>query len=153
MIKNNITRNKTSMAVAIIAGIFLLIDGVSGFATWDAIKRFVINQLNLADNEIVQIVFAVLIFIAALGGIAVITGGLLIGKDKVTSGKFIILLGTGLGIIGFIFSIILGIYEGNFTYNSLLTFGAIGIILSIVARMIAEKRTKKQAEPIKRPTE
>jgi hypothetical protein len=153
MIKNNITRNKTSMAVAIIAGIFLLIDGVSGFAIWDAIKRFVINQLNLADNEIVQIVFAVLIFIAALGGIAVIAGGLLIGKDKVRSGKFIILLGTGLGIIGFIFSIILGIYEGNFTYNSLLTFGAIGIILSIVARMIAEKRTKKQAEPIERPTE
>jgi hypothetical protein len=153
MNKNNITRNKTSMAVAIVAGICLLIDGVSGFATWDAIRSFVINQLNLADNEIVQIVFAVLIFIAALGGIAVIAGGLLIGKDKVKSGKFIILLGTGLGIIGFIFSIILGIYEGNFTYNSLLTFGAIGIILSIVARMIAVKQPRKRDEPKEQNTE
>jgi len=153
MNRNNTARNKTSMAIAIVAGIFLLIDGVSGFATWDAIKRFVINQLNLADNEMVQIIFAVLIFIAALGGIAVIAGGLLIGKDKVSSGKFIILLGTGLGIIGFIFSIILGIYEGNFTYNSLLTFGAIGIILSIVARMIAVKKAKKQAESMQRPAE
>ena len=66
-----------------------------------------------------------------LGKLSTEIASLLIGKDKVSSGKFIILLGTGLGIIGFIFSIILGIYEGNFTYNSLLTFGAIGIILLI----------------------
>jgi hypothetical protein len=140
------TRNKTAMAVAFVSGIFLLIDGVSGFATWDAIRSFVSTQLNLADNEIVQYVLAILIFIAALGGIAVIIGGVLIGKDKVISGKFIILLGTGLGIIGFVFSIIVGIYEGSFTYNSLLTFGALGIILSIVARRIAVKVPKKQEE-------
>jgi len=136
------SKNKTAMGIAIIAGIFLLIDGVSGFATWEIIKTFVTNHLT--NNEIVQIIFAILIFIAALGGIAVIAGGLLIGKNKVRSGKFIILLGTGLGIIGLIFSIIVGIYEGSFTFNSLLTFGAIGVILSIVARLIVAKTGKKQ---------
>lgn len=141
------SRNKTAMGVAIVAGIFLLIDGVSGFATWDTIKNFVLNHIT--DNEIVQIIFAVLIFIAALGGIAVIAGGVLIGKNKIKSGKFIILLGTGLGIIGFIFSIIVGIYEGSFTFNSLLTFGGIGIILSIAARFIAEKHDNKKQEKIK----
>ena len=139
------SRNKTAMGIAIVAGIFLLIDGVSGFATWETIKTFVLN--NITDNEIVQIIFAVLIFIAALGGIAVIAGGVLIGKNKLRSGKFIILLGTGLGIIGFIFSIIVAINEGNFTFNSLLTIGGIGIILSIAARLIAEKHdTGKQGK-------
>ena len=153
MEKKSITRNKTSMVLAFVSGIFLLIDGVTGFATWDTIRSFVSTQLNLADNEIVQLILAILIFIAALGGIAVIAGGLLIGNDKVKSGKFIILLGTGLGIIGFTFSIIVGIFEGNITYNSFLTFGAIGIILSIAARMIAVKKPKRQEETKEKTSE
>ena len=58
---------KKVMIIAFIAGILLLISGVSGLATWETIKDFVIN--NIADNFIIQIIFAVLIFIASLGGI------------------------------------------------------------------------------------
>ena len=54
------------------------------------------------------------------------------------TGKFIIALGAGLGLIGLIVSIIIGLTEGSFTLNSLITIGAIGLILSIVARMMAE---------------
>ena len=130
--------NKQAMIIAIIAGIFLLVAGVSGLATWEALKDFVINTLNI-DNEIVQIVFAVLIFIASLGGISVIIGGLLIGKNSVGMGKFFITLGTGLGLIGLIFSIIVAYTQGNLTIGSFFSIGAIGLILSIVARMRAKK--------------
>ena len=132
------SRNKQAMIIAIIAGIFLLVAGVSGLATWEAIKDFVINTLNI-DNEIVQIVFAVLIFIASLGGISVITGGLLIGKNSVGIGKFLITLGAGLGLIGLIFSIIVAYMQGDLTIGSFFSIGAIGLILSIVARMRAKK--------------
>jgi hypothetical protein len=130
------SRNKAAMGVAIAAGLLLLIEGVSGFATWTTIKEFVTN--NVIDNEIVLYIFVILILIASLGGIAVIIGGLLIGKNKVKTGKFIIALGAGLGLIGLIVSIIIGVSEGSFTLNSLITLGAIGLILSIVARMMAE---------------
>ena len=130
------SRNKAAMGVAIVAGLLLLIEGVSGFATWTTIKEFVTE--NVTDNEIVLYIFVLLIFIASLGGIAVIIGGLLIGKNKVRTGKFIIALGAGLGLIGLIVSIIIGITEGSFTLNSLITLGAIGLILSIVARMMAK---------------
>ena len=130
------SRNKAAMGVAIIAGLLLLIEGISGFATWTTIKEFVSD--NVTDNEIVMYIFVILIFIASLGGISVIIGGLLIGKNKVRTGKFIIALGAGLGLIGLIVSIIIGLTEGNFTLNSLITLGAIGLILSIVARMMAE---------------
>lgn len=99
-------------------------------------KKFVID--NVTDNEIVMYIFVILIFIASLGGISVIIGGLLIGSNKVKTGKLIIALGAGLGLIGLIVSIIIGITEGSFTLNSLITLGAIGLILSIVARMMAE---------------
>ena len=131
------SKNSKSMDIAIVAGILLLIAGVSGVATWETIKDFVTN--HVMDNDIVQIIFVVLIFIASLGGIAVIAGGLLIGKDKIRTGKFLIALGAGFGLIGLIFSIAVAYMEKNLTISSFLSIGAIGLILSIVARIIAKK--------------
>jgi len=131
------SKNSKAMGIAIVAGILLLIAGLSGMAAWSAIKEFVIE--HVADNEIIQYVFVILIFIASLGGIAVIIGGLLIGKDKIRTGKFIIALGAGLGLIGLIFSVIVAYLGESLTIGSFLSIGAIGLILSIVARMIAKK--------------
>ena len=131
------SRNTQAMGIALVAGILLIIGGISGLATWETIKDFVTTQI--ADNSIIQIVFAILIFIASLGGISVIAGGLLIGKNKIGLGKFIIALGAGLGLIGLIFSLIVTYMEGNFTIGSFFSIGVIGLILSIVARMLAKK--------------
>jgi len=131
------SKSSQAMVIAIIAGILLLIAGVSGAATWEAIKGFVASQFP--GNEILEIVFVILIFIASLGGIAVIIGGLLIGKKKIGTGRLFILLGAGMGIIGLIFWIIVAYSEENLTIGSLLSIGMIGIILSIAARMIAKK--------------
>ena len=130
-------RNKKAMGMAIIAGILLLISGVSGLATWETIKDFV--TAHIIDNSIVQIIFAILIFIASLGGISVIIGGFIIWKDKIRTGKFMISLGAGFGIIGLIFSIIVMIFENNFTITTFFSIGSIGLILSIVARILAKK--------------
>jgi len=131
------SKNKTAMLIAIVAGILLLIEGVSGLATWQTIRDFVIKYIE-PGNEIAQIVFAILIFIASLGGISVILGGLLIGKNNVRTGKFLIMLGAGIGLIGLIVSIIITITQGSLELGAFFTIGAIGIILSIVARMMAK---------------
>ena len=130
-------KNKNAMIIAIFAGVLLLISGVSGLATWEAIRNFVTT--NIVDNYIVQIIFAVLIFIASLGGLSVIIGGLLIGKDIVRTGKLFIILGAGLGLIGLIVSIIVVIMEKNFTIVGFFSVGAIGLILSIIARLMIKK--------------
>jgi len=132
-----IQKNTKAMAVAIVAGILLLIAGISGMAAWQAIQNFVTT--HIIDNEIVEFIFAILIFIASLGGISVISGGFLIGRNTVKTGKFLISLGAGIGIIGLIFSIVVAYSEESLTISSFVSVGAIGLILSIVARMIAEK--------------
>ena len=132
-----VSKSSQAMGIAIIAGILLLIAGISGAATWQTISDFVSSQFP--GNEILEIVFVILIFIASLGGIAVIIGGLLIGKKKTGTGRMFILLGAGMGIIGLIFSLIVAYNEGNLTIGSFLSIGMIGIILSIAARMIAKK--------------
>ena len=131
------SKNSKAVIVAVFAGILLLISGISGLATWETIKNFV--TANVIDNYIVQIIFVVLIFIASLGGISVIIGGLLIGKDKIGTGKLFISLGAGLGLIGLIVSIIIAFMENNFTIGSFFSVGAIGLILSIVARLMVKK--------------
>ena len=131
------SRNTQVMRIAIIAGLLLIIAGISGLATWETIKDFVTT--HIVDNSIIQIVFAILIFIASLGGIAVIIGGILIGKNSVGLGKFIIALGAGLGLIGLIFSFLITYIEGNLTIVSFFSLGAIGLILSIIARILAKK--------------
>ena len=130
-------KKKQAMIIAIFAGILLLISGVSGLATWEAIRNFVTS--NIINNYIVQIIFAVLIFIASLGGLSVIIGGMLIGRDKIRTGKLFITFGAGLGLIGLIVSIVVAIMENNFTIDGFFSIGFIGLLLSIVAWMMVKK--------------
>ena len=132
-----VSKNRQAMSIALVAGIFLLIAGINGVTTWETIKNFVTE--HLLDHQMVQILFATLIFIASLGGIAVILGGILIGKNKVRTGKFIIAIGAGIGIIGLIFSLFVAVFEGSLTIGGYLSIGTIGLILSVVARVVAEK--------------
>ena len=74
-----------------------------------------------------------------MGGISVIAGGFLIGRDTIRTGKFFIALGAGLGLIGLIVSIIVALLENNFVIGSFFSIGAIGLILSIVARLMVKK--------------
>ena len=129
--------NKPAMYAAIVGGVCLLIAGLTGVATWSNIRDIIVE--NVTDDQIVQDVFYYMIIIAGLGGFAVILGGLLIGADKVGIGRFLITLGAGMGLIGFL--ITFGLWyangmQGAFTIGGSIV-GLIGIVLSIVARQIA----------------
>ena len=134
---NIASKNRNAMILAFIAGILLLIAGVNGIAAWETIQNFVTE--HIIDNYLVHIIFTILIFIASLGGIAVILGGYLLGQDKVRTGKFFISLGAGLGLIGLIISLWIASSEGNLTIGSFFSIGTIGLILSIVARFSVKK--------------
>jgi hypothetical protein len=132
-----VSKLRQAMIVAFVAGILLLIAGVSGFATWDTIRGFVSDYV--VDNIVVQVVFAVLVFFASLGGISVILGGLLIGRERIGTGRFLISLGAGLGLIGLLVSIVVLVVEGSFTIGGFFSIGTIGLILAIVARLMVKK--------------
>jgi hypothetical protein len=131
------SKNSSAMIIAFLAGILLLISGISGLATWETIKNFVTQ--NIIDNTIIQLIFAILIFIASLGGLSVIAGGIFIGKNKIRTGKLLILLGAGMGLVGLIFTVAVAYVEGNLTLGSFFSIGTIGLVLSIIARLIVKK--------------
>jgi len=125
------------MYLAIVAGILLLGIGVTGAATWETIRNFVVTFLG--GHWAIILLFQVLIVIASLGGVAVICGGILIGTGRTSIGKLFIGLGAGTGLIGLILVIVLpGLQQGDIKLALGTTTGIVGIILSILARMIVK---------------
>jgi len=73
-----------------------------------------------------------------LGGLAVIYGGILIRKGRVTVGKIFILLGCGTGIIGLIIRLAPSYIQQGFSASLGWDLGTWGIIFSVVARTVAK---------------
>jgi len=100
-----------------------------------------------------EIFLTLCIFIALGGGISVIVGSIIAFKI-VPIGKWIIGLGAGMGLIGFLSWLITGIYTGSITgtvteimIGLLLgpaSYGIIGVFLTIWARRFMKKKKEKE---------
>jgi predicted Na+-dependent transporter len=130
-------RNTTAMYLAIVAGIMLLVTGITGVAMIDKLRDIVKNQFG--DNATLDLVFLILLVLASLGGIIVILGGVLIGKNKVGLGKFLITIGVGTGALGLAIALILYVKGDNKEFLVGGIVGIVGIVLSVAARMMAKK--------------
>jgi uncharacterized membrane protein len=145
-------RNRTAALLAVIGGVLILVGGGTGMAGFLTELSNIIQDLFGGKNQIVETIFWILIFIAALGGLSVIIGGLLINKNHIIAGKILITLGAGMGIIGLIISLISALAQGKeVQFFSWLTtsFLGIGIIFSLVARFMA-KRPSSEEKKMKR---
>lgn len=135
------TRNRTAGIVAIIGGLLILIGGGAGMARFLSELSEIVQDLMGGKNETIEMIFWILIFIAALGGIAVIIGGALFYYNHVISGKILVALGAGIGIIGLILGIITATIKGDelqfFSWLAT-SFMGVGIVLSLIARMLAK---------------
>lgn len=135
-------KNILATALAIVAGSLLIISGEKGPP---GIYNLIIEKLKiLIDDQfilsIANTIGTILIIISSLGGFAVITGGLLISKEKVFFGKILIALGAGFGIINFLFLAITLIrtQELALVIAKHSIFGWLGITLSLISRTIAK---------------
>lgn len=133
-------RNKLGGVLAIIGGLFLFISGsvgLVGLLSW--LGDFV--QKQFGENEIISIIFKILVFFAMLGGITVMLAGILIWKKYARAGKFLIVLGTSIGLIGLLIGILIAVYQGKFdNYVTWLTssFSGLGILLALMAYYLAK---------------
>lgn len=142
------TRNRIAGYMAIVGGILILIGGGTGMAGFLQELSDIIQEMLGSKNQTVETIFWILIVIAALGGLAVIIGGLLFLKNYVIAGKILIALGAGFGIIGLILGLISAAYQGEeLKYFAWLTTSlmGIGLVLSLIARFVAKRpSTDKQ---------
>ncbi|TXT56027.1 MAG: conserved membrane protein of unknown function [Candidatus Thorarchaeota archaeon] len=136
--------NKKSFILCIVAGALLLLANAVGSLGIFALLGQVSTIPELEPIvPIITMILWVLNIIANLGGIGVIIGGYLLTTAKVGTGKFIIGIAAGMGLIGMIIGIIQIIYVSGFGaaldfFGAVLySVGGFGAILSIVARRMA----------------
>jgi len=139
-----IMSSKSAVILAFVGGALLIIAGVTGSVgvVGKAIE-YLIDQLGGPTADILSIVLQALNFIADLGGVAVIFGGALIYTGRKRVAKFIIGIGAGMGLIGFLIILISALFHGwaytlPFLFIIFQSLGWIGAILSIAATLLAK---------------
>lgn len=136
--------NRLAFLLGLIGGILLIsANVVGGIGLWQYLP-LVVALLGLPTDVVfvMNMILSALKWIAGLGGIAVISGSILLLMNRVSLGKFIIGLGAGMGL----FSLIL-LFVGYFlSGTAIVTWplliwespGLLGAILSILARFKAK---------------
>lgn len=137
-------KRRLSFLIAIVAGLLLLITGVSGSL---GILAYALNEISFLIPEVgnvFRLTLVLLAIVASSGGIAVIIGGYLVLRKRTILGKLVISLGGGVGSLGFIINLISGISLAWALLSSVAaifvvgrSLGWIGVILSVIARVIA----------------
>ena len=137
-------RRRLSFLIALISGLLLLIAGVHGSI---GILAFALSEITSLLPQFINVItftLVILTIVASSGGIAVIIGGYLILRKRTIPGKLLVSLGGSVGSIGFLINLISGIGLAWAIISSAAaifvigqSLGWIGVILSVIARVIA----------------
>lgn len=133
-------KNTLSIVLALIGGFLLFQVGWVGSIGFIADIAVYAQTYFPAVAEVITLVLTILLYISSLGGIAVIIGGLLIAISRIGTGKFVIGLGAGIGLVGLIIMLVEAYLAGGVAaLTEILTLISqsiawIGVILSIIAR-------------------
>jgi len=140
---------KIAALLAYVGGTLLLIAGATGSTgIIGTIIEYLIENLGGATADLLSLILQALNFIADLGGISVIIGGSFIINQRFRIGKFIIGIGAGMGLIGFLIILASAFLHGWINAINLITtisqsIGWIGVMLSIAATLVAHKNNQK----------
>lgn len=134
--------SKMAGALAVIGGVMLVFGGFAGTTqsvlenVKGAVQKWMPDD-GSRDNVILAL--TIMIYLALLGGFAVILGGLLMWKGFDLFGKILVWLGTGIGVISLIIAAIIAIATGRWGsfVTSNMTLTGIGLVLSIISRWLA----------------
>ncbi|MCK5024348.1 MAG: hypothetical protein KAR56_01890 [Thermoplasmata archaeon] len=127
--------------IGLLAGIFMIIAGVTGAATWSSIGQIIVEFTGI---DSLGLAFQILAALGSIGGLLVILGACWIGgrkfilfkKRNKKAGSILISIGTGFGLLGFIiFAVLILIsHDPAASFMGAAGIGFIGLVLSIIAR-------------------
>jgi hypothetical protein len=146
------TRNRLAAASAFVSGTLFLI---SGYHANLEIYHIIGDQIAMhTPKELWTFILApvgILAFMAQLGGIAVLIGAALFLVNRVNIGKFLVIIGTGQGIITIGVRILFDLLSGDLfvlenNYITWLTSSAVGF--GILFAVISQSISKGESESI-----
>lgn len=147
VIRYGATRNRLAAGIAFISGILFLISGYkANLAVYDLIGEQI--RLHTAQDVWMYAILPIgfLAFLSQLGGFAVLIGAGLFAANRVNWGKFLVLLGTGQGLVSillYIFSRLFSSGGWNNLDNNYVTWlvtsaTGLGIVFAIASQSVSK---------------
>jgi hypothetical protein len=141
-----VTRNRSAAAIAFVSGILFL---SSGYKANLEIYNLITNQIIAIDGlrDFWQYLIApigVLALLAQLGGITVLFGAGFFAANRVNVGKFLVIVGTGQGLLTIAIRILSEIWTGQIwgidNYATWLTSSAtgLGILFAVLSQSVSK---------------
>jgi len=138
-------RNKLAGVLGIISAVLFIVSGYnSNIGFYRAIESGLQQYTTREIWQIAIIPVNILGLLAQVGGFVVLAGSILFLMNRITSGKLLVMIGTGQGIITIMVALIIQSVQGGILYanNYVLWLATsaigLGIVFSIVARSIAK---------------
>ena len=128
--------NTQAALLAVAGGILLLVVGYSGLAGVD--HFFELLESWFGPQPALLLLSRVFGGIAALGGVAVLFGAYFISTDRVRTGRILIVLGSGAGLITLILFLARNLVSEDFSYLLAVLPAIVGIALGIMAQFWAK---------------
>jgi len=124
--------NTQAALLAVIAGILLLVVGYTGVAGVD--HFFDLLQSWFGPQPVLLFLSRVFGGIAALGGVAVLIGAYFLATDRVRTGRILIVLGSGAGLITLLLFLARNLVSEDFSYLLAVLPAILGVALGIIAQ-------------------
>jgi hypothetical protein len=149
------TRNKIAAALALISAVLFI---ASGYRANVGIYRAIESGIqHYTTKEVLQVAIIpvnILALIAQLGGFAVLAGAFLFLKNHITTGKFLVIVGTGQGVIAIVATLILELtskgggrgiaYASNYIFWLATSATGLAILFSIIATNVQSPFHQRQ---------
>jgi len=134
MARRALTDNDVAGVLAFIAGVLFLIVGWTGARGVDHFFDLLVELFG--PNPVFRVLAYVLISAASLGGVAVLAGAFLMYYDRVRTGRILVLLGAGAGIVSLILFLVLFVRSpARIAAHEGVLPVFVGVGLSIAARL------------------
>jgi hypothetical protein len=128
--------NTQAALLAVVAGILLLIVGYTGVAGVD--HFFELLESWFGPQPALLLLSRVFGGIAALGGVAVLIGAFFLATDRVRTGRILIVLGSGAGLITLLLFLARNLASEDFSYLLAVLPALLGVALGIIAQWRAK---------------
>ncbi len=128
--------NTQAAVLAVISGALLLLVGYTGVANVDRI--FALLESWFGTSPALLLVSRILGAVAALGGVAVLVGGYLIGTNRVRTGRILIVLGSGAGLLTLLVFLARNLVSEEFSYLLAVLPAVLGVAFGIAAQWRAK---------------
>ena len=128
--------NTQAAGLAVISGALLLIVGYTGVASVDRI--FAMLESWFGTQPALLILARVLGAVAALGGVAVLIGAYFLATDRVRTGRILILLGSGAGLLTLLLFLARNLVAEEFSFLLAVLPAVLGVAFGVAAQWRAK---------------